>query len=190
MGMLLLEGLAALAAKIASASTIAQATAGLGIAVAGVTGAGAAGVLPGPLQDGVAATVEAVTPFDLPHTADDRITGVDDSPAVPGADAVESPSTVPTVVPVTTPSTAHVEDDPEDHGAEDVEDGVHQHRGGRAEAVPAPATATPRTADDHVETHSPDTEDHRGGNSGHGSDDSGSDDSGSDDSSGHGGGDD
>lgn len=185
--MLLLEGLAALAAKVASASTVAQATAGLGIAVAGVTGAGAAGVLPGPLQDGVATTVEAVTPFDLPHSVDDRITAIDDRHATRSADDVESPSTVPTAVPVDPTTTAHVEHETEDHGVEHVENGTHQHRGGRTEAVPAPATVTsaPRTSDDHVETHSPETEDHHGDDSGHGGDDSGSDDH-----SGHGGGDD
>jgi hypothetical protein len=47
--MLLLEGLAALAAKITSAGAVAQATAGLGIAVAGITGAGAVGALPTPV---------------------------------------------------------------------------------------------------------------------------------------------
>ena len=185
--MLLLEGLAALAAKVASASTVAQATAGLGIAVAGVTGAGAAGVLPGPLQDGVATTVEAVTPFDLPHSVDDRITAIDDRHATRSADDVESPSTVPTAVPVDPTTTAHVEHGTEDHGVEHVENGTHQHRGGRSEAVPTPAdvTGAPRTTDDSVETHSPETEDHHGDDSGHGGDDSGSDDH-----SGHGGGDD
>src|SRR3954468_2208247 len=69
--MFLIESLAALAAKVAGASTVAQVAAGLGIAVAGVTGAGAAGVLPGPVQDGVAGAIEAVTPFDAP-SSDDR----------------------------------------------------------------------------------------------------------------------
>src|SRR4051794_25984925 len=68
--MFLIESVAALAAKVAGASTVAQVAAGLGIAVAGVTGAGAAGVLPGPVQDGVAGAVESVTPFDLPGSAD------------------------------------------------------------------------------------------------------------------------
>ena len=68
---MLLSGLTALAAKIASASTVAQATCGLGLAVAGITGAGAAGVLPGAVQDGVAGAVESITPFELPHAADD-----------------------------------------------------------------------------------------------------------------------
>src|SRR3954466_13498490 len=74
--MLLLDVLAAAVAKVASASTVAQVAAGLGLTVAGVTGAGAAGVLPGPIQDGIAGAVEAVSPFDLPDSADDRVTGV------------------------------------------------------------------------------------------------------------------
>ncbi|MGY2074598.1 hypothetical protein [Blastococcus sp. SYSU DS0828] len=66
--MALLEGLAALAAKFAGASTVAQVATGVGIATAGVTGAGAVGVLPAPVQDAVASTVETVTPFDLPES--------------------------------------------------------------------------------------------------------------------------
>ncbi|TQN35674.1 hypothetical protein FHU33_4902 [Blastococcus colisei] len=64
--------LAAGLAKFASAGAVAHATAGVGVALAGVTSAGAAGVLPAPIQDGVATTIEAVTPFELPDSADDR----------------------------------------------------------------------------------------------------------------------
>jgi hypothetical protein len=64
------EALGALAAEVAAASTVSQAVAGLGIAVAGVTGAGAAGGLPPPVQDVVAGAVEVVSPFDLPDSAD------------------------------------------------------------------------------------------------------------------------
>jgi hypothetical protein len=67
---MLLESITAIAAKIAGANTVAQAAAGLGIAVAGVTGAGAAGILPGPVQDGVAGAIEAVTPFEAPDSGD------------------------------------------------------------------------------------------------------------------------
>ena len=66
---MLLESITAIAAKIAGANTVAQAAAGLGIAVAGVTGAGVAGILPGPVQDGVAGAIEAVTPFEAPTRA-------------------------------------------------------------------------------------------------------------------------
>lgn len=68
--MFVVEALGALAAEVAAASTVSQAVAGLGIAVAGVTGAGAAGVLPPPVQDVVAGAVEVVSPFDLPDSAD------------------------------------------------------------------------------------------------------------------------
>lgn len=61
--------LAAAAAKFASAGAIAQATTGVGLALVSVTGAGAAGVLPGAVQDGVADVIESVTPFDLPDSA-------------------------------------------------------------------------------------------------------------------------
>jgi hypothetical protein len=44
---------------------------GLGIVLVSATGAGAAGVLPDPIQDQVSGVVEAVTPFELPHPADD-----------------------------------------------------------------------------------------------------------------------
>ncbi len=200
--MLVFEGIAAVVAKVTSASTIAQATAGLGIAVAGVTGAGAAGILPGPVQDGVASTVEAVTPFDLPHAVDDRISGIDDGHETSSGDdaAPVAPSTVPTTAvsspSVAAPATAHVEHgtEIEDHGADGVEDGIHQHRGGR---TPAVTPTTSGSGSDDAATPTPEVEDHHGGDdSGHGggsgddSDDDSNDDSGSDDHSGHGGGDD
>ena len=188
--MLLFEGIAAVVAKVASASTVAQATAGLGIAVAGVTGAGAAGILPAAVQDGVASTVEAVTPFDLPHSVDDRISGIDDRHETRSEDdsVAEDPSTLPTL-PVGTPSTAaptsaHVEHgteiELEDHGADGLEDGTHQHRGGR---TPAATPTTSGGGSDDSAGPTPEVEDHHGG-------DDSEDDSGSDDNSGHGGGDD
>jgi hypothetical protein len=45
---------------------------GVGIAAASVTAAGAAGALPGPAQDALAAAVEAATPFSFPDSASDR----------------------------------------------------------------------------------------------------------------------
>ena len=56
--------LASLAAKLAMAT---------GLAVATVTAAGAAGVLPEPAQKVVASAVEATTPFALPDTGDDVV---------------------------------------------------------------------------------------------------------------------
>jgi len=71
--------LTAAAARLTPAGAVAQASLGLGLVLAGVTGAGAAGVLPGPVQDEVSAVFEAVTPFELPHSSDDRSTADEDS---------------------------------------------------------------------------------------------------------------
>ena len=58
--------LPALLAKLLSAGAVAQAATGAGVVLVVVTGAGAAGVLPDPLQSTVAAAVGTVTPFELP----------------------------------------------------------------------------------------------------------------------------
>jgi hypothetical protein len=187
--MALIEGIATLVAKIASASTVAQATAGLGIAVAGVTGAGAAGALPGPVQDTVAGAVEAITPFEMPHATDDRGADVrhtaaddhqDDGPAVVPTTALVAPAAA---APTTEAAENETENENEaEHGTETA-DGTHQHRGGR---TVAPVAAVP-SADDSTEA--PEVEDDHGGDdsSGHGGDDSGesSGGSGHDDGSGH-----
>ncbi len=54
---------------LAGLSVAAKAGFGLTAAAAAVTAGGAAGVLPGPAQHSVAATVEAVTPFSFPDEA-------------------------------------------------------------------------------------------------------------------------
>ena len=184
---MLLQGIAAVLTKIASASTVAQVATGLGVTVAGVTGAGAAGVLPGPIQDGVAGAIESVTPFNVPDSADDRVTGVDDAvrhatePAQPSEDSPgASPSEIPVVATPTVPSPT-----PEVEPGDD--DGVHQHRDGRTPTVaPAPAPA-PVVVDDSPEVENHDAVNDVGRDDGagsHGSDDSGH---GGRDSSGHGG---
>jgi beta-lactamase class A len=66
--MLLFHAPLAGAATIGALRTAARVAAGLGIAAAGMTGAGAAGVLPTPVQNTVAHVVAAVLPLDLPHT--------------------------------------------------------------------------------------------------------------------------
>jgi hypothetical protein len=178
---MLLQGIAALVTKIASASTVAQIAAGVGVTVAGVTGAGAAGVLPGPVQDGVATAIEAVTPFDVP-SSDDRVSGVDD-PVRHAADPTEpsrpsSPGVSPSAVPVVVPPPAAPTSTPEVEPGDD--DGIHQHRGGRTTDTVAPAPSpAPATVDD-----SPEVEEHHGGD-----DDGGSHggSSGDDGSSRHGG---
>jgi hypothetical protein len=188
----LFESFAVLVAKIASASTVAQVTAALGIAVAGVTGAGAAGVLPGAVQDGVARAVESVSPFDLPDSADDRgVPAVETETDDSGLDGPGDLPSAPTAVPSPTPAT-------ETHPAEPGDDGgVHQNRGG---AVPTAGVRTDNSGRDHAEddaaaSPSPsdavEVEDHAEDGSHHGGGDSGGSHGGSDDdSSGHGGGDD
>lgn len=60
-----------LAEFLAGLGVAAKATFGVGVAMASVTAAGAAGALPDAVQNVVATSVEAVTPFDLPDS-DDR----------------------------------------------------------------------------------------------------------------------
>jgi hypothetical protein len=67
--MLLSDLLSGLAGKLAG-GLAAKAALALGIATATVTGAGAAGVLPGPAQHAVATVVNAVSPLDIPDTSD------------------------------------------------------------------------------------------------------------------------
>ncbi len=68
-----LGSLAAAAPAFVSARTVAQAATGLSIVIviASATGAGAAGVLPHPIQGQMSAVLEAVMPFDLPDDAHD-----------------------------------------------------------------------------------------------------------------------
>jgi hypothetical protein len=56
----------AILAKIAGASAVAQAATGAGIVLVGFTGAGAAGVLPSPVQHTFATVVSSVTPLTAP----------------------------------------------------------------------------------------------------------------------------
>jgi hypothetical protein len=73
-----------LLAKFLSAGAVAQAATGAGIVLVAVTGAGAAGALPDPLQNTVATAVETVTPFELPgaeETVPEDESAVDQPPA-------------------------------------------------------------------------------------------------------------
>ncbi len=78
--------LATAAAKLLSLSVGTQAAAGLSIALASVTAAGAAGVLPDVAQDRVAGVIEAVTPYDVPDSADVSTSDIRTSP-----DAADTP---------------------------------------------------------------------------------------------------
>lgn len=68
--MLISELLAGLTAKLAGLGMAAKAGMGLTLAAASTTAAGAAGVLPAPVQHAVATAVSTATPFSFPDTAD------------------------------------------------------------------------------------------------------------------------
>jgi hypothetical protein len=192
--MFIFQGIAALAAKIAGASTIAQAAAGLGITVAGVTGAGAAGALPGPVQDSVAHVIEVVTPFSAPHSSPVRPASSDDAPKSPVLHTVVVPTTAavstdpaeapePTSAPEhssaaeathreseksgTARATKHSSDDQQASGENESAD--EQHHGGTEsghEAEPAGTAPTSAAPRTGVDT----SGHHSGSNSGPGSD--------------------
>jgi hypothetical protein len=87
----LLGSLAAAAAKVASAGAVAQAATGLGIVLASATGAGAAGVLPDPIQGQVSGVLEVVTPVDLPD-ASDETSATKKGPATEDGDTAREPA--------------------------------------------------------------------------------------------------
>lgn len=90
-----------IASKVAAFSLAAKLGVGTAVAAASVTGAGAAGVLPGPAQDAVASVVSQVTPFEFPSdAADEAGFGGDvaedatdpDSPGVDGQEVADEAS--------------------------------------------------------------------------------------------------
>ena len=141
--------LTAAAVKLASAGAVAQAATGLGIALAAVTGAGAAGVLPDPVQDRVSGILEAVTPFDLPDPAADR-SAVDEKPApqeevTTGTGGGAQDGEPPAEHPAQSEFGRQVSDEAQDGGADgdDVSDEARAtHRPG---VPPAPAPQQPGT---------------------------------------------
>lgn len=66
-------------AKLAALGLTAKAGVASAAVIAATTGAGAAGVLPGAVQDAVAGAVGAVTPFELPSSAQDDAEAADDA---------------------------------------------------------------------------------------------------------------
>lgn len=88
------------AAKMASLGLVAKIGVASATVAAGTVGAGAAGVLPAPVQDAVADTVAAVTPFQLPSSADEQAElggrvstdATDEEPGVDGSDVAEDAS--------------------------------------------------------------------------------------------------
>jgi hypothetical protein len=149
------EALSAAAARAMPAGAFAQAALGLGVVLAGVTGAGAAGVLPGPVQDEVSSVVEVLTPFELPTSADDTSTGDDDesSPPVGVVSGTGEPQDgeLPPGTPAQAEFGARVSGDARDDGVvgQDISDQARGNRGPGAPADPGhhqPATERPAPA--------------------------------------------
>jgi hypothetical protein len=84
--------LSALIAKFVSAGAVAQAATGATVVVVTLTGAGAAGVLPDPVQDTVAGVVETVSPLDLPDSGDAEESDPDAVPVVDDGAEEEDPA--------------------------------------------------------------------------------------------------
>ena len=76
----------------AAAGLAARVALGAGVAAASMTGAAAAGVLPGPVQDAMADVMETVTPFEFPRPTD---RGPEPPPGVVPGDDDETPGMVP-----------------------------------------------------------------------------------------------
>jgi hypothetical protein len=176
----------ALVAKFLSAGAFAQAASGAGIALVAFTGAGAVGVLPGPVQDTFSSIVgtdtasdETAVPEDTTGTETGDVTEVED-PA----------STTPEVVPSTDLTLEEWEKGPDPtkpfgdwvsegarHGYVDgatISEWAHrrndERRGQTAESTAtATETEAPEADDDSTETEAPEVESgsgHGGGNGG------------------------
>jgi hypothetical protein len=140
-------------AFVASLGVAGKIALGIGVAAAATTGAGAAGVLPGPVQHVVASAVDNVTPFEMPDP------GKHDGG---GSDVSEPP-----VETTTTPTTEHHEVTPT---TEKHETPTTQHETPTTEAPPttepfiAPPTTefheTPTTVHETPTTEAPPTTEH------------------------------
>jgi hypothetical protein len=180
----------ALLAKLLSAGAVAQAASGAGVVLVAFVGAGAADVLPTPVQDTVATVVETVTPLDLPDSGDSEGSATE-APATDEPSADETTPAEPTDIVGGTEAPA-----PEDAGltlekwqegpAPDQSFGswvsqgarlgyadgstisgwAHQRNEDRKADVTAPATAEP-TGEDEAEVEDAGVErDHRGNGNG------------------------
>jgi hypothetical protein len=89
----------ALLAKFLSAGAFAQAATGAGVVLVTVTGAGAAGVLPAPVQDSFATVVATVTPLEAPTSEEEPLADepVEDEAPVEEVPADEMPAQEPAV---------------------------------------------------------------------------------------------
>jgi hypothetical protein len=135
--------------RVTPAGAVAQAALGLGVVLAGVTGAGAAGILPDPVQDEVSTVLEAVTPFDVPNSAHETSTGGEE-PATQGGVVTETGEAQDGESPGETPAQAEfgrrVSDDAKgDDGVagQDISDRARASHG--PDVPPAPAPRQPAT---------------------------------------------
>lgn len=101
-----------------SAGALAKSAVGAAVAVATVTGAAAADVLPEPVQDTVAAVVEGVSPLEVPDSTDvqpgapaDGVVG--EAPAEPVEDVEQPPAEEPPAEPAAFDAAAWAEGGPE-----------------------------------------------------------------------------
>jgi hypothetical protein len=150
----------ALFAKIASAGAIAQAATGAGIVLVGVTGLGAAGALPAPVQHTFSNVVSAITPSgtdgtDTGGSGDSTSTApaTTSDPAAPTTGAVDPTSDAPVAgAPAATTSA------PKNFGQQ-VSELAHERNAARQSAHEAGRNAQGDNSEtDAPETHSPETE--------------------------------
>jgi hypothetical protein len=166
----------AIIAKIASAGAVAQAATGAGIVLVGFTTAGAAGVLPGPVQGTFTSVVSSVTGSDPTATA--TTTPAATSPADvsgtqnPAATSVAATTTPAQATPAATKPAEQGDDDaahpshPANFG-QAVSSAAHERNDEREAQRTATATTAPKSVSDDRD----DSENKgRSGQSGHGDD--------------------
>lgn len=178
----------ALVAKFLSAGAVAQAASGAGIALVAFTGAGAAGVLPEPVQDTFSSIVGTDTASDETAVPEDS-TGTETGDVTDVTDVEDPASTTPEVVPSTDLTVEDWEKGPApdqsfgdwvSEGARrgyadggTISEWAHkrndERRGQTAESTP-PATETEAAEvdDDSTETEAPEVESGSRGDSGQG----------------------
>jgi hypothetical protein len=100
----------ALLAKFLSAGAVAQACSGAGIVLVAFTGAGAAGVLPGPVQDTFSSVVGTETADETPAPEDTTGTGADGVTDLTGTEDTEIVPPAPEAPVVASPSDLTLED--------------------------------------------------------------------------------
>ncbi|MGH9212119.1 MAG: hypothetical protein ACRD2C_15750, partial [Acidimicrobiales bacterium] len=147
------NGFRTASAKVTALGVIAKIVLGAALATAGLAGAGAAGTLPGRMEDKVRRAIEAVTPVDFedpaagdgPARFGERVSS-DATGAADGDNGVDGQT-----IADQAPGAAHRPADPGQHGhdrasqtpaAEHLSDRAGNERGGAAPAAPNGSTST------------------------------------------------